>query len=248
MVLGGWTSSAGLLRPRRPLPEGVQSATMALELIRTPELVDQIVWPESRTVASERAQMARAIRIDFGFIPAYALFFALVGLFAIVTLPASTRWVGVIAIGGAMVAALFDIRENLAMLDLLNSRAGPLPRPLSLVKWTALFVTLGCDSIVLVDLGARPLRRWIGILSSVFAVAGAVEGLWGVAYGNDKVIEAAMGRLASAFPLAIVFFATRETLRQGLLPALERLAHWPAVAWLANWTSADQDETIGPPV
>src|SRR5436309_14734711 len=70
IVLGAWTASAGNLRGRRPLPEGVRSPILALELIRAGN-----VLPEIAPTGPEQRQLAKSIKIDFGFIAAYTMFF-----------------------------------------------------------------------------------------------------------------------------------------------------------------------------
>ena len=78
-------------------------------------------------------------------------------------------------------------------------------------------------------------------------VAG-IQGLAGVMLGNDQLIEAASGRLGATFLLAVLFLQTRVTLRDGLVPALDRLAAWGPFPKLAEWPSGDGNEAVGLPV
>src|SRR5438093_935809 len=174
IVLGAWTASAGNLRGRRPLPEGVRSPILALELIRAGN-----VLPEIAPTGPEQRQLAKSIKIDFGFIAAYTLFFVAVGVFASAAAGRVGKRAAFVIVAAGIGAALFDVLENRAMLALLDHRAGPAPRVPSLWKWRLIFVAVLASVPVLIDRTARPFRQIVGYLGVVFAVAASLEGLVG---------------------------------------------------------------------
>jgi hypothetical protein len=245
-----WTSSAGRLTWRHPLPEGVKSPILALELVRDPALVDQIARPHvpsGSDARDEPEQLARSIRIDSAFIAAYAAFFACLGYLMWTTMRLPFRALAPIVAVAGVAAAVFDVRENFAMLRLLDHAQAD-PRWPSLIKWRFVFLAVACSAPVFVDRGARPLRRWLGYAGGALALAGAFQGMYGTFTENDALVEVGAGRLFTTFLIAVVFLLTRDTLRDGLAAALDRLAARPALAWIAEWPSSDKDHTVGPPV
>lgn len=255
LVLAIWTTAAGSLPARHPLPEGVQSPILALELIRDPRLLDQIARPDVETPRGdsaapaprrERERLRNSIQIDFGFIVSYAAFFSIVGyLIWAVAIP-PFGGVGLIAAGSAIAAAVFDVLENLAMLRLLRNDLAAHPRPVSLVKWSLVFVAVIASAALFATRKEPPLRRAIGILGGLLALVAGIEGLYGAINGNDKLIEAASGRFGAVFLLTVIYLLTYNALRDGLLPALDRLAAWKPLSWLTQWPTADDNETIKP--
>src|SRR3989442_2856291 len=147
---------AGNFKPPRKLPEGVHSPTLALELIRDGSTVSSILRPD------EHAKMARAVSIDYLFIATYTIFFTLLG----VVLFANGGWwrlLGAMAIVAVIGAAVSDVRENRAMLDLLAGNAARLPRPFSLAKWRLVFIALRPRAPLFLGAEGPPLRRWGGV-------------------------------------------------------------------------------------
>lgn len=248
LVAGVWTTSAANLHTRRALPQGVTSPTIALELIRDPAVLDQIARTNGRRSGlpprDERAILARGVRVDFVFIAAYTAFLVAVALFAWTVLPYGAV-LGLAIAGTGIAAAVFDVREHLAMLALLAGDLAARPRPESLAKWTLVFIALLGSSFTLIDASARPFRRTLGQIGFVITVFVAWEGIFGVARADDKLIEAAAGRAAEMIAIAAVFFLTRRALRDGVLPALDRFARLKWMAKLAEWPSCDQNETVG---
>jgi hypothetical protein len=251
LVLGAWTSSVATLRPRRELPHGVHRAMFALEMLRAEDLsqLPTIVHPAEPVPAApglsrrdEPAQIVRALQIDFAFIAAYSLFLVCVGLLA---MRSGLRVLGLLIAALAVGAAVFDVMENNAILGLLRGLSEPLPRGPSLVKWSLLFATVGCIAPTLIDLKAAPFRRWVGYIGAFVSLAAAAEGSYGIANHIDTVIESAGSRLPVAFLLTWMFVTTAHTLRDGLLPALDRLAQLPVLRDLARWPSPDTNETVG---
>jgi hypothetical protein len=253
LVLAIWTARAGDLRSRHPLPQGVKSPILALELIRSPQELDLIARPEEprregdlplNPPRDEPGQLAHAVRVDFAFIAAYATFLVLVGYLIAVTVSQPLGSLGIVAAISGVAAAGFDVWENVQMLGLLLHRSGD-PRTPSLWKWRLLFLAILCSTPMFRDRTAFPLRRTIGYAGIVFGLVAGIEGLFGASMGDDKLIEAAAGRLAATFLIAVLFLLTDRALRNGVIPALDALAAWGPLPKLAAWPESDGDETVG---
>src|SRR6266850_606388 len=214
-------------KPPRALPDGVHSPTLALDLIRDRVLLPNILRP------NERAQMTRALAIDFLFIAAYTVFFTLLGAASF----ASGGWwrvAGAVVIAAVIGAAVYDVLENLAMLDILNGGAR-LPRAFSLAKWRLIFIAIGASAPLFRDTTATPLRRWVGYAACALALFVAVEGVFAVQREDAKLIEVSAQRMVMALVLGEFFLSTQRTLRDGVLPALDRLARRRVLNAIANW-------------
>lgn len=145
-ALGLWTAAPARLRPERPLPEGLRSPMLALELLREqdrarvaefvdpPELVRDAEPPGvSRRIPTERQRLTSAVRRDAWFIAAYDAFLTIAGAMLIRT-P-----FGVPLIAVANAAAWFDIQENRRLIGILTAADSPVPRGPSLWKWAMVF-------------------------------------------------------------------------------------------------------------
>jgi hypothetical protein len=239
IAIGAVVSSAGHLTVR-PLPEGVRSPTLALELMR-----DRALLPLVARDAADNAALVRSTWIDFAFIAAYTTFFALLGR---ALMARGWRGVGAIAIAVAVAAGVFDVVENVTMLSVLGGTGTGIPRYYSLTKWTLIFGTLAIVANVFVDRRTTALRQWLGYAAAALAWFVALEGGYAVLKGDDKLLEAAAQRMGTAFVLAEFFLATTRTLRDGVLAALDRLADYRFLRPLVNWPSDEEgDETVDLP-
>jgi hypothetical protein len=252
LVFGVWTSRAGTLRPRRVLPHEVHQPMFALEMLRDTERdrLPEIVRPpraDEEAVPgfvppNEPQQMIKAVQIDFGFIASYGTFLVLVGWLA---RRSASPILAFAIMASGLGAAVLDVRENIALLNLLRNIPGPLAREASLTKWMLLFIAAACIAPTLIDRQTSTFRRWLGITGALVSLATAAQGLYGRAQEIDLVIESAGSRLSLAFLFALLFMSTRRTLDQGLLPALDRLAQLPLLRQLTTWPSPDINETVG---
>jgi hypothetical protein len=252
LAAGLWTTRAGTLKARHPLPQGVTSPVLALELIRNPQLVDQIARPDPPAQAGmpaprprhEREQLTHAIAIDtWVFIPAYTIFLVLVGSLVVKHGPQRVRLLGLIVIGATLAGAVFDLLENREMRALLSGPGDP--RSPSVIKWALLSVAIMASTPVFLLGPPRLLLRSIGYAGIASALWAGADGLLGVLWRNDQMIEAAAGRMSLAFILVVLFLIGLEPLKDGIMPALDALARkWP-FSWLVAWPTADKDETVG---
>jgi hypothetical protein len=247
--VGLWTAAPANLRPPRPLPEGVRSPMLALELLRdedrvkVPAFVDPPelalpAQPAGRERPSERDRLRAALDRDRYFIAAYDAFLSITGVML-----ARTPF-GVPLIASANVAAYFDVQENRAIRALLNGESSRAPRGPSLWKWRFVFIAFLLMTPALLQRGGPVFWRAIGFTAAVFSAWGGVAGLLATAYGNDQMLESAAGRLAPAFVIAAIFFGTRGILSAGLLPALDWLAGTRWLGWLSRWPRADPPEPV----
>jgi len=245
--LGLWTAAPARLRPARPLPEGVHSPMLALELLRERDRVHlpEFVDPPQQAVfgaeaigtrvrpTREREHLLRAVRRDRYFIAAYDAFLTLAGTLAIRT-P-----FGIPLIVAANAAAYYDVQENRLLNGVLTDAATAVPREPSLKKWAFVFGAFLLMAPALVPRRGAIFWRTLGLAGAAFALVGGVEGLLAIVYANDQLLESAAGRLTVAFVFAAIFFGTCRVLAEGLLPALDRLAATRWLGWLSRWPRSE---------
>ena len=163
---------------------------------------------------NERDTLARAVWLDFAFIGAYAAFLVLAGA---LRREGSDGCLGSVGdCRGADRCAVRYFRKRAHSRAAADDPSAPRPRGPSILKWWSLFAVAGALGPLTIDYAAPLLRRWIGYGSAMAGFAAAAGGIYGLAHGNDKIIETAVGRLAIAWFLAFVFIATERTLRDGL--------------------------------
>jgi hypothetical protein len=245
--LGLWTAAPARLRPARPLPEGVRSPMLALQLLREPDRVhlSEFIDPPQLAVfgadaigtrvrpTREREHLLRAVRRDRYFIVAYDAFLTLAGALSIRT-P-----FGIPLIVAANAAAYYDVQENRLLNGVLTGAGGALPREPSLKKWAFVFGAFLLMAPTLVPRRGAMFWRTLGLAGAAFALVGGVEGLLAIAYANDQLLESAAGRLTVAFVFAAIFFGTCSLLAEGLLPAFDRLAATRWLGWLSRWPPSE---------
>ena len=178
------------------LPYGVNNPVLAMQMAKPP-------WPaEMLAPGQNMAEMTRQQYIDFGYIPSYSALFICV---AILQWRSERRWIaafGLVAIVLILVAASYDVAENLAILG-VTERHDPAAwasiRPHSLVKWACAFLAILCE--VPFYLTVRSLPAVARVLARVLGVASAVAGLLGLVSslgGNEPGIGMAMLPLLAA--------------------------------------------------
>jgi hypothetical protein len=246
-IIGLWTAAPARLRPDRPLPEGVRSPMLALELLRERDRarVADFVDPPDLAVsdagataahdrpAREHEQLLDAVRRDAYFIAAYDTFLTLAG-----TLLIRTPF-GAPLVAAANVAAYYDVEENRRITGVLHGWSGPVPREPSIKKWTFVFISFLLMTPALLVRRGSIFWRTLGLAGAAFAVIGAVEGLLSIIDANDQLLESAAGRLTVAFACATLFFGARGVLADGVLPALDRLAATRWLGWLSRWPPSE---------
>lgn len=167
------------------LPYGVNNPVLAMQMAREP-------WPvEMLAPAGNMAEMTRQQYIDFGYIPSYAALFVCI---AILQWRSNSRWVaalGPAAIILILIAAGYDVAENLAILGVTeqhNPAAWASIRPHSLVKWSCVFLVVVLESPFYLTVrglpaAARLSARVLGAASILAGLHGLVSSLAGYERG-----------------------------------------------------------------
>ena len=219
----------------RTLPDDLNSPLLAMELLRAPDQLGHVVGdPSDRK--NNRMDMERLTKIDFGFIASYSCLFLIVSLRL---RQRSYKWTGILLIAAGISAAVFDVRENLAIFRTLECVCAT-PRVASLIKWTLTFVALLLVVPVFIDRTLKPLRRSIGYLAAALCVTAALIGLTGISLGVDPLIERGATFMGLGLLAGWLFFATSAVLSDGFVAALNRLAQVRGFKQLSTWPS---DET-----
>jgi hypothetical protein len=171
------------------LPYGVNNPVLAMQMAKPP-------WPvEILTPGQNMAEMTRQQYIDFGYIPSYVALFTCIG---ILQWSADRRWVaalGPVCIVLILVAAGYDVAENLAILGVTqqhNPAAWAAIRPHSLVKWDCAFLAILLESpfyLTITSLSTFPrlLARILGVAAILAGLAGFLSSIT----GNEKGIGTA---------------------------------------------------------
>ena len=189
VAIGIWTSTRRDFRPptiedTAKSPFKFSHQVIAMEFIQTPEQLPVILGREANnsTDSQNRLAMRAEMRRDFVFIFFYALLYIAVSLlFARRRCPWAVylAWVaGVCGVG----AALFDIRENLAILNVLNTldlnqlvdqQAVNAIHSAAILKWALSFVTAAL--LALTFYGLDNSLSFIGCAFTLTAVIGFVS-------------------------------------------------------------------------
>ena len=192
LAVGVWNTASRDFHPSTiksvaKSPFNLSHQVIAMEFIQTPEQLPVILGGETSTSTDPQNLLAmRAeMRRDFVFIGCYALLYVAVSsLFARRRCPWAVylAWVaGVCGVG----AAVFDIRENLAILNVLNTldlkqlvdqQAVNAIHSAAILKWALSFVTAA-----LLALTFYGLDNWLSFIGYALTLT-AVIGLAGLLY------------------------------------------------------------------
>ena len=164
ILIGAWMSlTAGF--EHDDLPRGFTSHVLAMEMARSMQEVKMIVGEPGH---SDRSEMLEQQYMDFVFIAAYWLEFSLISVLLGQRSFRFAKALGLCAGLCATLAALLDVRENLAILKVLSASPTQENNPLVLAvrhaavpKWTLLFVAMILLSLVF--LGRRHWRLMSGL-------------------------------------------------------------------------------------
>ena len=142
-----------------------------------------------------------------------------------------------------LAGAFCDVMENIHIFRALAGQSVT-PRYWSLTKWTLIFVTLALLSRVYRTAGEPPLRRFIGFWATFFSILAAVIGLGEIVLKTDPMIESAGNFLGLSLFAGCLFFFTKEPLKTGLCPFLDRVENFQIGGYhplrrLAEWPSDD---------
>ncbi len=161
-------------------PRGIGNSAVAIQVIENLGEVDDIL---SQAPSPDREAMRIKQYIDFGFIASYLGLFLTLALLLISSSPSWGKTVGMAAVICAVGAAAFDVRENLAILRILDvplegTTAAMMNaiRTASAAKWLLSAVTLAL-------LSAHFLRdsRWVRRIVGALLLLGAMLQAYGLA-------------------------------------------------------------------
>ena len=193
---------------------GLHKRVLAMELVRNGEEVEEIVGPKGHP---NRETMRARVQRDFFFIASYSLLFAALGW---LMARGGSSWaipVGVAIALCAAGAAVFDVIENLRILQLLDAQPSDTtlallagPRGPSLIKWALIFVTTALISpicflrreLFALPWGPRGLSDVFGAIIALAYMLSAVIGLIGLKW--NPLIEKANGLMALALLLTVL--------------------------------------------
>jgi hypothetical protein len=179
-------------------------------------------WPvDILAPGKNMEEMTRQQYIDFGYIPSYAALFICI---AILQSRSDRRWVaalGPVCIVLILVAAAFDIAENVAILGVTEQHhlgAWASIRPRALIKWACAFLAILMEGPFYLTLGRlamfpRLLARALALLS----ISGGLLGFLSAAGGKEKGIGMAtlLLLLASLMMPLFLWLAGRAAQRYG---------------------------------
>lgn len=218
-----WSMERSHFSPsEKQFSSGFTKHVLAIELVRTNSDVQEIV---GELGDPNREIMRGKVQKDFFFIPSYALLFAALGWLLGRSNYRFAIWVGAAIAACAAGAAVFDVIENLRILDVLDARLTDTTqtmldslRSASLVKWALVFIAMALLSpiaflrreLFTLRTGQPRLATVFGVIIGLAYLLGAGIGLIGLT--QDPLIEKAsifmsLALLLTVLLLLIAFFA-----------------------------------------
>ena len=195
-ILLGRPSFSNGSRPVR----GISSPMLAMEVARNVREVDAIL---SDSPSADREAMRIKQYADFGFICGYAGLFVVTGILQI----PQGRAIAILAVVLGVLAAIFDVIENLGILRLVRTDLEHTTQAMidavrdpSLAKWALASLALGLLAILFMS-GKRAGPRVVGALYLIAALLG-LSGL----YDNVFLQWSGIPTLAGFIGLAILYF------------------------------------------
>jgi hypothetical protein len=195
-ILLGRPSFSNGSRPVR----GISSPVLAMEVARNVAEVDAIL---SDSPSADREAMRIKQYADFGFISGYACLFVVTGILLI----PQGRTIAILAVVLGVLAAIFDVVENLGILRVVNTDLEHTTQAMidavrypSLAKWTLASLALGLLAILFL----RIKRAGPRIVGTLYLIA-ALLGLSGL-YENVFLEWSGIPTLAGFIGLAILYF------------------------------------------
>ncbi len=180
-------------------PRGIMDPHIAVQMVRSVRELDAILGDAP---SADREVLRVKQYVDFAYIASYASLLALVSI----VFYRWSRWTVAIGIFG-FIAALQDVRENLDILQLINTPLSAVTGPMishlhlmSVIKWGAAALAIG-----LLGVFTLRARKWyFRLLAAVDLLAAGII-LWGLV-DNPMLVWA-------AFPLAFGMIVNAATLK-----------------------------------
>jgi hypothetical protein len=195
-ILSGRPNFSNASRPVR----GITNPVLAMEVVRNVSEVDAIL---SDSPSPDRETMRLKQYADFGFIVCYAALFVAMALL----LAPQGRTIAILAAAFGLIAAIFDVIENLAILrvvdrslNLTTQAALNAIRYPSLTKWALVALAMGLLGFLALKAGSTGLRI-VGALNVVAGLLCAC-GL----FDNVFLAWSGLPMLVGFLTLSILFF------------------------------------------
>lgn len=199
-ILMGRPNFSNASRPVR----GISNPVLAMQVARNVAEVDAIL---SDAPSPDREAMRIKQYADFGFISAYAGLFVLMGILLI----PQGRVPAISAAALGLIAAIFDVIENLGILRIVNADLAHTTQAMidavrypSLIKWALASIALALLAILFL----RVRRAGPRIVGAFYLIA-ALLGLYGV-YDNAILQWSGIPTLAGFVGLAVLYFRPRR--------------------------------------
>ena len=165
LIIFGRPHFSNASRPVRGIPDPV----LAMEVVRNVSELDAIL---SDAPSPDREAMRIKQYADFGFIACYAILFVLIGLLV------RPRPVALFAAALGVLAAVFDVIENVGILRILDVDLNHTTQAMidavripSLIKWALASLTIGILGVLLMRTRRLGLRI-VGALDLIAALLG----------------------------------------------------------------------------
>lgn len=199
-ILAGRPGFSNSSRPVR----GISNPVLAIEVARNVAEVDAIL---SDSPSPDREAMRIKQYADFGFIGAYSALFVAMGLL----LMPQGRAVALSAAALGVIAAIFDVIENLGILRIVNTDLAHTTQTMvdavrypSLVKWALASLAMGMLGMLFLRAGGVG-PRIVGVLD----LAAAALGIYGL-YDNVSLEWSGIPTLGGFIALAILYIRPRR--------------------------------------
>ncbi len=187
---------------------GITDPILAMEVVRDAHEVDLVL---SDAPSPDRETMRIKQYVDFGFILSYAALFVVMAMM----FGGGRNRLPYIAATFGVVAAIFDVIENMGILrtvnvDLAHTTQGMIDaiRYPSLIKWACASIALGLLGILMIRVPRAGFR-----IAGALGILAALLGLYGLA--DNRFLQWMGAPMLAVFvTLAILFFRPRWNARR----------------------------------
>lgn len=188
-------------------PRGIGDPAVAIQVIQNLGEVDAIL---SQAPSPDREAMRIKQYVDFGFIASYLGLFLTLAYLLISSSPSWGKTVGIAAAICAVAAAAFDVRENFAILRILDVPLERTTAPLMNAIRTASAAKWLLSAVTLALLSAHFLRdpRWLRRIIGALLLLGAILQAYGLV-NNPWLVRQAVVLGVALIGLVILFFRVR---------------------------------------
>jgi hypothetical protein len=195
-LLVGRPTFSNASRPVR----GISGPMLAMEMVRSVSEVDAVLGPSP---GADREAMRIKQYVDFGFIAAYAALYILMAML----LAGEGRFAAIAAGALGVIAAVFDVVENIGILRVIDTDLGAITQGMidgvrypSLIKWGLASLALGILGVLALRMKRTGLR-----IAGALDVLAALLGEWGL-YNNVALQWLGLPMFGGLICLAILYF------------------------------------------